>query len=89
MYFGVDWEAVAREIVDETENHRTHTMLHVMDLSELKSMVARCTDGEQFSNRLLQRWCRIKERGTAYIRMVTLPDDVREALRNPEDGSLP
>jgi hypothetical protein len=89
MYCGVDWKAVAKKIVEETENHRTQTMFHVLDLSELKSMVARCKDGEQFSNRLFQRWCRIKERGTAYIRMLTLPDDVREALRNPEDGSLP
>jgi hypothetical protein len=88
MYYGVDWKAVAKEIVDGTENHRTETMFHVMDLSELKTMVARCKDGEQFSNRLLQRWCRIKERGAAYIRMLTLPEDALDALRDTEDGSV-
>jgi hypothetical protein len=87
MYYGVDWKDVAKEIVESTENHRTQTMFHVMDLSELKTMVARCKDGEHFSNRLLQRWCHIRERGTAYIRMLTLPEDVLDALREG-DGSL-
>jgi hypothetical protein len=87
MYYGVEWNAVAKEIVEKTENQKTPTMFHVMDLSELKAMVARCKDGEQFSNRLLQRWCRIKERGTAYIRMLTLPERVLEALADIEHGS--
>jgi hypothetical protein len=87
MYHAVDWKAVAKEIVEVTENHRSETMFHVMDLSELKSIAARCRDGEHFSNRLLQRWCRIKERGTAYIRMITLPDEVLEALGDSEDGT--
>ena len=89
MYHAVDWKAVAKEIVEATENHRSQTMFHVMDLSEMKAMAARCTDGEHFSNRLLQRWCHIKERRTAYIRMITLPDEVLEALGDCEDGTPP
>lgn len=79
MHYAVDWK-VAKEVVEITETHNSQTMFHVMDLSELKSMAARCRDGEHFSNRLLQRWCHIKERGTAYIRALTLPDELLEGL---------
>lgn len=88
MYYAVDWKAVAKEVVEITETHNSQTMFHVMDLSELKSMAARCRDGEHFSNRLLQRWCHIKKRGTAYIRALTLPDELLEGLGDHEGCTL-
>jgi hypothetical protein len=68
MYTFVDWKAVAAEVVAASENEFRRALFHVLDIQEFANLANNCKDAETFSNRLLQRWCFIKERGNAYIR---------------------
>ena len=68
MHAFVDWKAVAAEVTTASENEFRRALFHVLDIQEFANLANNCTDAETFSNRLLQRWCFIKERENAYIR---------------------
>lgn len=69
MYTFVDWKAVAAEVAAASENEFRRALFHVLDIQEFANLASNCRDAETFNNRLFQRWCFIKERGNAYIRM--------------------
>ena len=68
MYTFVDWKAVAMYVAEASENETHQAAFHVLDIQELANLASSCKDADTFSNRLLQRWCFIKERGHAYVR---------------------
>jgi hypothetical protein len=69
MYAFVDWNAVAVDVAESSENETHQAAFHVLDIRELANLASNCKDVDTLSNRLLQRWCFIKERGHAYVRM--------------------
>jgi hypothetical protein len=68
MYTFVDWKAVAVAVAEASENDIHKAAFHVLDIQELANLASNCEGPDMFSNRLLQRWCFIKERGHAYVR---------------------
>jgi hypothetical protein len=68
MYTFVDWKAVAVDVAEASENNTHQAVFHVLDIQELANLASNCKNADAFSNRLLQRWCFIKERGHAYVR---------------------
>jgi hypothetical protein len=68
MYTFVDWNAVAASVakLSTTDAHRA--LFHVVDIRELASLASNCKNAETFSNRLVQRWLVVREKGTAYVR---------------------
>lgn len=69
MYSFVDWRAVANAVALASENEVHRALFHVFDLQELVSLATDCVDSAAFNRRLIQRWCFVKERGTAYGRV--------------------
>jgi hypothetical protein len=70
MYAFVDWQKVAEDVIQASDNELHKAMFHVMDMRELAALTARCPDGSAFFNRLCQRWINVKIKGTGYIRSV-------------------
>jgi hypothetical protein len=70
MYSSVDWQQVAQDVIQASENESQRAMFHVMDMRELAALTARCPDGETLFNRLCQRWINVKIKGTGYIRSI-------------------
>jgi hypothetical protein len=68
MYTFIDWKAVAADVAKASDSEHHRALFHVMDIQELAKLASNCPDAQTFSNRLLQRWCFVKERGHAYIR---------------------
>lgn len=68
MYFGIDWKAVARLVAKASQHDVHRALFHVVDIQELATLSTDCEDSTVFSNRLIQRWGAVQERGTAYIR---------------------
>ncbi|MGE3845116.1 MAG: hypothetical protein AB7I50_26435, partial [Vicinamibacterales bacterium] len=69
MYSLVDWRAVASAVDSASENEVHRALFHVFDLQELVSLARDCVDSAVFSNRLIQRWFLVKDKGTAYGRV--------------------
>jgi hypothetical protein len=89
MYAFVEWKAVAAEVAKASENEIHQAAFHVLDIQEFASLANNLADAETFSNRLLQRWCFIKERGNAYIRaqqriIGVAPDDEEDEIGSCE-----
>ena len=68
MYAFVDWNAVATSVAEFSGNDVHRALFHVVDIRELAGLAANCTRAETFSNRLVQRWIAVREKGTAYVR---------------------
>lgn len=68
MYAFIDWKAVAADVAKASDSNHHRALFHVVDILELAKLAGNCPDAQTFSNRLLQRWCFVKERGHAYIR---------------------
>jgi hypothetical protein len=68
MYTFVDWNTVAADVDRASDNEFHRALFQVLDIQELANLANNCKDAETFSNRLLQRWFFIKERGNAYVR---------------------
>ena len=68
MYPFVDWRAVAASVAKASDNKVHRALFHVLDIRELASLAANCKDAATFSNRLVQRWVVVQEKGTAFIR---------------------
>lgn len=67
MYFGVDWKGVARLMAEAIQNEVRRALFHVLDIQELATLSRDC-DSTVFSNRLIQRWAVVQEKGTCYVR---------------------
>jgi len=68
MYAFVDWKAVASAVVEASENETHRALFHVVDIRELAILAGNCNDAGTFNHRMIQHWCVVKEKGTAYIR---------------------
>jgi hypothetical protein len=68
MYTFVDWNAVAASVAKFSDRDVHRALFHVVDIRELASLASNCKDTETFSNRLVQRWVVVREKGTAYVR---------------------
>jgi hypothetical protein len=68
MYTFVDWKAVAASVAKFSDNDVHRALFHVLDIRELAGLASDCKDAETFSNRLVQRWLVVREKGTAYVR---------------------
>lgn len=73
MYSFVDWKAIAVSVAEASENRVHRALFHVLDIQELANLAANCEAPETFSNRLVQRWIVVQEKGTAYIRAQAPP----------------
>ncbi len=73
MYAFVDWKAVAKVVGEASKSEAHLALFHVVDLLELANLAKNCHDAETFSNRLVQRWLHVQERGTAYVRTTHPP----------------
>lgn len=69
MYAFLDWQAIARLLVEASQSERHKALFHVMDLSELNYLTAVSNSAAMFSDCLIQRWLHVKMSGTSYIRM--------------------
>lgn len=69
MYSFVDWKSVAEAAAKASDNEGHRALFHVFDLQELASLARDATSSAVFSDRLIQRWFQVKERGTAYGRV--------------------
>jgi hypothetical protein len=88
MYAFVDWKAVAAEVATASDSERHRALFHVIDVQELAKLATNCRDARMFSNRLLQRWCFVKQRGDAYIR-TQIPIRPEAASQEPKDEIAP
>jgi hypothetical protein len=68
MYAGVNWRAIAAKVAEASGSEVHRALFHVLDIQELANLAARCKNAETFSNRLIQRWFFVQEKGTAYVR---------------------
>lgn len=68
MYTFVDWKATAASVARASDSEVHRALFHVLDMQELANLAADCKDAEAFSNRLVQRWCFVQEKGTGYVR---------------------
>ena len=68
MYTFVDWNVVAASVAEFSDSNTHRALFHVVDIRELASLAANCKDTQTFSERLVQRWLEVRERGTAYVR---------------------
>ena len=88
MYAFIDWKAVAADVAKASDSEHHRALFHVIDIQELAKLASNCPDAQTFSNRLLQRWCFVKERGHAYIR-TQLPIEPDMPPPEPEDDIAP
>jgi len=72
MYAFLDWRPIARELADASEDPRHRALFHVLDLTELGSIVRASQNAATFHRVLVQRWLQVKMKGTAYGRVRTL-----------------
>jgi hypothetical protein len=82
MYAFLDWRSIARELADASEDPRHRALFHVLDLTELSSIVRASQNAATFHRVLMQRWLHVKMKGTAYGRVATLglgDDDVQSS----------
>jgi hypothetical protein len=68
MYAFVNWQTIATSVAKASANKAHRALFHILDIQELANMAANCKDAATFSNRLVQRWLVVQEKGTAYIR---------------------
>ena len=68
MYYGVDWKAVAGLLTELSQSEVHRALFHVLDIQEFSTLSTNCQDSTVFSNRLLQRWVSVQEKGTCYLR---------------------
>ncbi len=78
MYAFVDWKQIAAVAIADSENEQRKALIHVMDLQELSALSSRCPDAWTFFTRLVQRWVRVKETGTSYMRTKTFSTESSE-----------
>lgn len=74
MYAFIDWKAVAAQVTKASDNERYRAFFHVIDIRELANLASNCPDAQTFNNRLIQLWCFVKEKGTAYVRAQLLTE---------------
>jgi hypothetical protein len=74
MYAFLDWRSIARELVDASEDPRHRALFHVLDFTELGSVVRASQNAPSFHRVPVQRWLQLKMKGTAYGRVTTLHD---------------
>lgn len=68
MYAFLDWQEIARWIVEYGEDDARRALYHVIDVQELGCIVAITQNPDAFSQLMIQRWATVRERGTAYVR---------------------
>ncbi|MGD9723596.1 MAG: hypothetical protein AB7O59_19840 [Pirellulales bacterium] len=67
LHHGVDWKEVATRLLEEST--RMQVMIHVLDLHELRKLVAASETPIQFIARLIRRFQMMKARQTALLRI--------------------
>jgi len=82
MYAFIDWKAVAVDVAKASDSEHHCALFHVIDLQELAKVASNCPDAQTFNNRLLQRWCFIKEKRHAYVRTHCCPVSQRAMACN-------
>lgn len=75
MYAFIDWREIARQVVALSDNEGDMALFHVVDLLELSDLARQSDSAAMFNNFLVQRWLRVKMKGTAYGRIVRRVDE--------------
>jgi len=68
LYLFVDWQKVANELIEVSEQDRYRALFHVIDLKELQHIIAYSKEPKAFCTVLLQRWVEVKTKKTNYIK---------------------
>ena len=68
LYLFVDWQKVASELIEVSEQDRYRALFHVIDLQELQHIIAYSKEPKSFCSILLQRWVEVKTKKTNYIK---------------------